>query len=330
MKAIVFDRSGLPPEVLELREINKPLLAAGKVMVKMLSAPINPGDFLFIQSLYPDPKKPSFPGQVAGNGGAGVIVEKGPGTSLAEGTLVAAYHYNTWAEYAVFPEEWLIPLPADLPLEKAGQLMSLITAWDLVEATKAKAGDWIALTAGNSTVAIMTMQIAARKGIRVISLVRKQPSLDLRALGADQVIDLSFLGEDTVETKARGITGNKGISAIIDAVGGSVLADLVHSASPGARVIIYGGASEQRFELHNFDILMKGLTIESYIYRHFFTPPIPEEKETIRNIIDMISDPSFITPIGGRYRLDEYKTAIQNSFYSTAGSTSGKGLFIIG
>jgi len=83
MKAIVFDRSDVPTEVLELREVERPRPGAGEVLVKMLNAPINPGDLLFIQSLYPDPKKPSLPGQVAGNSGTGVVVEKGPGTSLA-------------------------------------------------------------------------------------------------------------------------------------------------------------------------------------------------------------------------------------------------------
>jgi len=112
MQAIVFDRSGLPTEVLQLREVNKPVPGPGEALVKMLNAPINQGDFLFIQSLYPDPKKPSLPGQVAGNYGTGIVVEKGAGTSLAEGSLVSVNYYSTWAEYAAIPEEWLIPLPS--------------------------------------------------------------------------------------------------------------------------------------------------------------------------------------------------------------------------
>src|ERR1700746_3130218 len=111
MQAIVFDKLGLPTEVLELREIGKPSPAKGQVLVKMLNAPINQGDFLFIQSLYPEPKKPAFPGQVAGNYGTGIVVDNGHGTTISEGTLVSVNYYNTWAEYAAIPEEWLIPLP---------------------------------------------------------------------------------------------------------------------------------------------------------------------------------------------------------------------------
>ena len=330
MQAIVFDKSALPTEVLQLREVERPRPAAGEVLVKMLGAPINPGDFLFIQSLYPDPKKPSLPGQIAGNSGAGVVVEKGPGASLAIGTLVDIYYYNTWAEYAAVPEEWVTPLPGDYPREKAGQLMTLITGWDLVATSKARPGDWMVITAGNSSNAVMATQMAARKGIRVISIVRKMPAgLDLRALGAEAVIDLSLTG-DGVSSRIREITGGKGVSAVIEAVGGPLLTELVHSAGLGAKVIMYGGLSEQPFQLHNGDVYLKGLTIESYIYRYFFRSPVPQEQETIRRVIDLSSAPSFIMPVSGRYGLDEFKTAVHNSFYSTPGATSGKTVFRMG
>lgn len=329
MQAIVFDRLGLPTEVLELREIGKPSPAKGQVLVKMLNAPINQGDFLFIQNLYPEPKKPSLPGQVAGNYGTGIVVEKGPGTTIAEGTLVAITYYNTWAEYAAISEEWLIPLPSDFAPEKAAQMMPLITAWDLVEGSAAKAGDWIAVTAANSANALMIMQLAVRKGIRVIALVRKLPSLELRKFGAEVVIDLSLDG-DVLSSRIPEITAGKGISAIIDSVGGPLLTTLVQNASFGAKVIIYGGLSEQRFELHNNEIYLNGLVIESYIYRHFFTPPALSERPMLEKIIGIAGDPSFIAPVSGRYRLDEYDAAVKNSFSSTPGSSSGKGLFIIG
>jgi len=310
MQAIVFDRIGLPTEVLELREMDKPAPAAGEVLIKMLNAPINQGDFLFIQNLYPEPKRPQLPGQIAGNYGTGIVVEKGPGARLAEGTLVAIIYYNTWAEYAA-------------------QMMPLITAWDVLENSRATAGEWIAVTAANSANALLIMQLAILKSIRVIALVRRLPSLDLHDFGAEVIIDLSLDGA-SIPDRIRGITGSRGVSAILDAVGGPLLADLVRNASFGAKIIMYGGLSEQTFELHNNDIYLNGLTIEPYIYRHFFTPPAPEENTTLQKIIAIAGDPSFIAPISGQYRLDQYETAVKASYSSTPGSSSGKGLFIIG
>jgi NADPH2:quinone reductase len=112
MKAIVFDKIGSPSDVLRLSDVPVPEVAEGEVLVKMIAASINPGDFLVIQNLYPDPKKPHFPGQIAGNHGAGIITKTGKNVSLKPGTLVAFSYYNTWAEYAAVPAEWLIPLPA--------------------------------------------------------------------------------------------------------------------------------------------------------------------------------------------------------------------------
>lgn len=329
MQAIVFDRLGLPTEVLELRDVKRPAPGKGEVLVQLLNAPINQGDFLFIQNLYPEPKRPSLPGQVAGNYGTGIVVEKGPGARLTESTLVAVNYYNTWAEYAAIPEEWLIPLPSGFAPEKAAQMMPMITAWDILEGSKAKAGDWIAVTAANSANALMIMQLAVRKGIRVIALVRRQPSLNLHDFGAEVVVDISLHG-DNIPSHIRDITAGKGISAILDAVGGPLRADLVRSASFGARVVMYGGLSDQRFELHNNDIYLNGLSIEPYIYRHFFTPPTPEERTTLEKIITIAGDPSFVAPVSGRYRLDQFKTAVKASYSSTPGSSSGKGLFIIG
>jgi NADPH:quinone reductase len=166
MKAIVFDKIGSPLEVLHIADVRIPEIGDDEVLVKMTAASINPGDFLFIQNLYPDPKKPHFPEQIAGNHGAGIIAKVGKEVSLKPGTLVAFSYNNTWAEYAAVPAEWLIPLPSDYPVEKAAQLVNPITAWDLLSESRVQAGQWLAVTAGNSTVATMVLQFAKYKKIK--------------------------------------------------------------------------------------------------------------------------------------------------------------------
>jgi NADPH:quinone reductase-like Zn-dependent oxidoreductase len=47
MKAVIFDQIGPPMDVLKLADIEIGGVAADKVLVKMLAAPSNPGDFLF-------------------------------------------------------------------------------------------------------------------------------------------------------------------------------------------------------------------------------------------------------------------------------------------
>src|SRR5258708_32587286 len=155
----------------------------------MVSAPISPGDFLFIENLYPEPKEPKFPQQIAGNHGAGIVTKVGKNVRAEVGSYVAFSYYNSWAEYAAIPAAWLMPLPRRFAPEKAGQFFNLITAWDLLTEARVRAGDWLALTAGNSTVSMMALQFAAARGANVISIVRR-PQSDLKSLGAAEVIAL--------------------------------------------------------------------------------------------------------------------------------------------
>jgi NADPH:quinone reductase-like Zn-dependent oxidoreductase len=306
MKAVVFDRSGSPLEVLRIADIPLPVPAAGEALVRMIAAPVSPGDFLFIENLYPEPKRPKFPGQVGGNHGAGIVERAPAGTNLVEGSLVAFSFYNSWAEYAAVPAEWLISLPDSLAPEKAAQFFNLITAWDLLDATEAKKDDWIAVTAGNATVSQMVLQFAEARGINVIPLVRRLHA-DLAGLGAPAVIELESLDRSVGERIAQ-ITNGRRIVALIDNVGGPVTGELIRAMAFGGQVIINGGMSPERFELHNFDVLLSGLEIRSHVYRYFFDPPKPEDMPTMQAIA--AASDSFRVPIGGMNALEDYHRAV--------------------
>src|ERR1700737_28728 len=216
MKAIVFEQIGAPLDVLHLADVPIPEIGDNEVLVKMTAASINPGDILFIQNLYPDPKKPHFPQQIAGNHGAGIIAKVGREVSLKPGTFVAFSHYNTWAEYAAVPAEWLAATPS------------------------------------HSTGATMGLQFAKLKKLNVISIVRRRNKhLDLKALGASAVIELSSLSEN-VGQRVVEITENRGVNGVIDCVGGALLGELLRSTALGAQGIIYGGYSSEKFALHHF------------------------------------------------------------------------------
>jgi NADPH2:quinone reductase len=324
MKAIVFDRIGSPLKVLQLRDVPVPEIGDNAVLVQMIAASINPGDFLFIQNLYPDPKKPHFPQQIAGNHGAGIIAKVGKEVSLKPGTFVAFSYYNTWAEYAAAPAEWLIPLPSNYPIEKAGQLVNPITAWDLLNQSRVGPEQWLAVTAGHSTVATMVLQFANLKKVKVICIVRRRnKNLDLKALGASAVIELSSLSEN-VGKRVMEITENSGVNGVIDCVGGPLLGELLRNTALGAQIIIYGGYSSEKFDLHNFDVLMKDSTIKSYVYRYFFTPPPAGDRQLLQEITDVSGQADFKVPVARLHPLEDFRTAI---YESVNHSENGKRFF---
>jgi NADPH:quinone reductase-like Zn-dependent oxidoreductase len=328
MKAIYFNEFGSPLDdfhVLQLGKVPIPEIKDNEVLVKMVSASINPGDFLFIQNLYPEPKKPVFPQQIGGNYGAGIIMKVGKDVSIKLDTFVTFGYYNTWAEFAAVPAEWLIPLPFDYPIEKAAQFFNLITAWDLLEKSKVQSGQWIALTAGNSSVATMVSQLARRKDINVISIVRQtHDHLNLQELGASNVIDISKLSGNIKESIME-ITQNRGLNGVIDAVGGPLTVDLIQSLSFGGQLVIYGNYSSEKFELHNYDILMNNIGINAYLYQYFLTPPKSEDRKVLQKIIDVSRKPEFQVSIGGIHRLEDFRNAIHDSLHH---SEQGKRFFV--
>jgi NADPH:quinone reductase-like Zn-dependent oxidoreductase len=325
MKAVLFDKIGLPSEVLYVGEVDQPEIGENNVLIRMVAASINPGDFLFIQNLYPEPKKPVLPRQIGGNHGAGIVIKGGKNTTVKPGTYVAFSYFDTWAEYTAVPEEFLIELPDGYPIEKAAQFVNLVTAWDLVTDAHTHEGDWLAVTAGNSAVSIMAIQFARRKGVNVISIVRSiRPELDMNAVGASAVIDLSKL-DVPVKDKIMAITGGKGINGIVDNVGGPLLADLISSTAFNSKVVINGGQSNESYVLHNFDILLNGLEIRSYVYRYFFDPPLPGDKDMLKEIMEVSLKNDFYTPVGGFFEMDTYHDAIRNA---TENPSGGKTIFI--
>jgi NADPH:quinone reductase-like Zn-dependent oxidoreductase len=323
MKAVVFDRIGDPQAVLELRDMPMPVLKEGEALVRMVAASVNPGDLLFIQNRYPEPKRPVFPAQIGGNHGAGIIEKAGSGVQLKPGTLVAFSYYNTWAEYAAVPVEWLIPLPAEYPLAMAGQFLNLVTAWDLLNQVDLEPGQWLAQTGGNAAVSTLVSQFAQNKGIPVLSIVRRrQPAIDLEALGAEAVIELES-GTDEISTRIQEITRGQGIHGLIDNIGGPLTGDLIRNLAFGGKVVINGGMTPERFELHNFDILMKGARIESHIYRYFFDPPKATDKDMLESII---AQNDIQIPIAGLHHLSDFKTAIARTIQE---SGNGKHFFVM-
>jgi NADPH2:quinone reductase len=317
VRAIVFDEIGPPLEVLYLADVPIPQIKDDEVLVRMVSASINPGDFLFIQNLYPEPKKPKFPRQIAGNHGAGIVERAGANVSIPPGVLVAFSYYNTWAEFSAVPAEWLIPLPEGYPVERAGQLMNPITAWDLLADSGVRPGQWLVLTAGYSSISTMVLQFAKRRGINVISVVRQlHNEINLLDLGAAAVIDLSD-PTTNVEKQVKEITGNMGIHGLIDNVGGPVTGDLIRSLAFGGQVVINGGMSEERFALHNFNVLLNGIEIRANIYRYFFAPPEKSDAPVLREIADVFAQPNFMVPLGGVLPLQDFKVGVIRAWNGT-------------
>src|SRR5438067_1924840 len=103
-RALVFDETGDPAQVLRVKDVPLPVPGGGEVRVRMLAAPINPSDLMFVQGIYG--RRPELPA-TAGFEGAGIVEEAGPGLlgRMRVGRRVAVLHGRggSWQEYAIVP-----------------------------------------------------------------------------------------------------------------------------------------------------------------------------------------------------------------------------------
>lgn len=321
MKALFFEREGDPQEVIHLTETAIPGPKENEVRVKWLGSPINPADALFIEGRYRF--KPQFP-QIAGLEGAGIIDAVGKNVQLATGTLVAFLTKNAWAEYVIVPKEELYVLPADFPVEKAVQfVLNPVTAWGLLKRAGVQQGDWLLLTAGNSMVSLIITQIARKQGVQVISTVRSSDhTARVKESGATEVINTS---KESIAQRVHEITGGKGATAAIDAIGGDIGTQLAQSLALNGKLIVYGVMSPDPVQVHNSLFVYKNISMTGFGVRGFLESLSAEEKQHMtKSLIDIISASDFKMEVAKSYSLDNFAEALKAN---ASGSGNGKIIF---
>ncbi len=308
MKALIFNKIGEPKDVLELKEISKPIPGPNEVLIKVLGSPIHPADYMFIQGKYR--YKPEFP-QTAGLEGAGIIEAIGENVKLKTRSLAAFTSRKSWAEYIVVPEEDVFVLPKNFPIEKASQFcLNPFTAWGLLKESKVKKGNWLLLTAGNSTVSKIVLQLAKLREIKTIAVIRNIHQIDeLKLLGVNEV--LTYDGESFID-KINAITNGRGVNAALDAVGGKTGSMVLHCINQFGTVIIYGVLSQEQVQYHNQQIVYKNITIKGFGVRQFLERQAKEQKkEMVQNLIKEIGKDSFNLPVEHTFGLDQFKEALK-------------------
>src|SRR5438445_2634073 len=153
MKAIVFDSFGDPAGVLKVSELPTPEPGPGQVRVRMVTAPINPSDLMYVRGEYGRrPKLPTSPGFE----GAGIVEAAGKGLlgRLRLGRRVAVLNGigGNWQERVIVPARQVVPVPASLSDEQAATFfVNPASALVMVRSVlKISSGAWLVQTAAGS------------------------------------------------------------------------------------------------------------------------------------------------------------------------------------
>lgn len=240
MKAVICERWGEPAEVLEVRDVPEPKLGSGEVLVRMIASPINPSDLLYIRGQYglsaKLPTVPGFEGVGVVEAGAGFLARRVRDKRVAVINGVT----GNWQEKVVIPAKQAIPVPANLSDEQVATFF-VNPASALVMTTyvlRVPRGAWLLQTAAGSALGRMVIRLGQMNGFKTINVVRRREQAEeLLKLGGTAAISTN---EESLVDRVHELTGGKGVSYAIDAVGGATGAEVVQSLASGGRMVVYG------------------------------------------------------------------------------------------
>lgn len=221
VKAVQFDSYG-GIDVLEVRDVPRPVPGAGEVLVEVRTAGINPGEALIRSGALADQFPATFPsGQ--GSDLAGVATELGSGvTGFAVGDEVIGFtnRRSSHAEYVTVPADQLTPKPAAVPWEVAGSLfVAGTTAYAAVRAVRLQPGETVAIANAAGGVGSIAVQLARRAGATVLGIAGPSNDGWLAEHGA---IPVNY-GED-LPARLRAAAPSGRIEALLDFFGGGYVA----------------------------------------------------------------------------------------------------------
>lgn len=231
-RAVRFDEYG-GTDVLEVRDVQRPVVDAGRVLVRVKAAAINPGEIAIREGAFEDRWPTTFPsGQ--GSDLAGVVEEvAGDVDGFAAGDEVLGWtdERGSHAELVAVPADQLVARPAAVPWEVAGSLfVAGMAALASVRSVAPREGEVVVVSAAAGGVGAIASQLARETGATVIGLAGEHNHAWLREHGIVPVAHGDGLRERLLEA-----TGGK-VDAMIDLFGGGYVALALELGVPKERI----------------------------------------------------------------------------------------------
>ena len=247
MKAIVYSKYG-SPDVLELKEVEKPTPKDNEVLVKVLAASLNAPDldylrgrfFARFQGLF----KPKY--KILGSDIAGRVELVGenvkqiqPGDEIYVNSFECGF--GAFAEYVCVPENLLMLKPASITFEEASTLPSsaIIALQGLRDKRQIQPGQKVLINGAGGGTGTFAVQIAKYFGAEVTAVDSTKKLDMLRSIGADHVID--YTQEDFTKSGQR-------YDMIFDVVASHSTFDYKRALSPRGIYIVVGGSTARLFK----------------------------------------------------------------------------------
>ncbi len=265
MRAVVIREFG-EPEVLELREVERPAPGPGEALVRVAASGVNRADVLQRMGRYPPPE--GAPTDIPGLEFAGTIEALGDGVDgwRMEAAVMGIAGGGAYAEYVTVPASTLVRAPEGLDLHEAAAIPeAFMTAYDAVFLQEGlAAGETLLVHAAGSGVGTAAIQLARAAGAHTVGTSRTPDKLErARDLGLHEAL----VADETWPERVLEVTHGRGADVILDLVGGAYLAGNQRVLAPLGRHVVVGTPSGARADIDLGALMRRRASIRGTVLR---------------------------------------------------------------
>jgi NADPH:quinone reductase-like Zn-dependent oxidoreductase len=311
MKAIVQDRYG-SPDVLQLRDVDRPEPAENEVLVRVHAASLNALDWHLMRG------DPYIARLSAGLGlGAPKIKIRGvdfAGRVEAVGAKVTGFRPGdevfgegraAFAEYVCARDELVELKPANLTFEQAAAVpLAANTALiALRDVARVQPGQHILINGASGGVGTFAVQLAKAFGADVTAVCSTRNVDLVRSIGADHVIDY------THDDFAR---GERRHDIVLDLVGNRSLTALRRALTPAGTLILSGGGVSTGGSLIGpLGLMIRGLALSRFVRQRVVLLMVAPSKDNLATLRELAESGKLAPVIDRTYPLAEVPSAIR-------------------
>lgn len=316
MKAIVYTKYGTP-DVLELKEVDKPIPRDDEVLIKVHAASINDWDWMalngesFVTRLIHGLLKPKI--KILGCDIAGRVVAVGKNVKQFQlgdevfGDLCEC-DFGGFAEYVCAPENALALKPASMTFEEAAAIpqAGMLAVQGLRDKGQIQSGQKILINGAGGGVGTFGVQIAKLYGVEVTG-VDSSGKLDMmRSMGFDHVID--YEKEDFTKNE-------KHYDLILDNKMNRSIFDYKRALSPNGIYVTAGGSMARLLQA-----FLLGRFITMFSKKKICIVALKPNKD-LAYMNELFEAGKITSVIDGHYKLSEVPEALR---YFGEGNHKGK------
>jgi NADPH:quinone reductase-like Zn-dependent oxidoreductase len=305
MKAATYERYG-SPDVLELKEVEKPTPKDDEVLIKTHATTVSSADrrvrsldvpvgFGLMTRLFFGISKPRQP--ILGTELAGVIEALGKDVSKFKlGDAVFAFGdvgMGCHAEYKCMPQDGKVVLkPPSLSYEEAAALsFGGTTALDFFRRAKLKRGESVLVNGASGAVGTAAVQLAKHFGAMVTGVCSSANVELVKSLGASHVID--YTQEDFTQN-------GQTYDVIVDAVGNAAFSRCKASLKDGGRLLLV---------LAGLPDMLQALWVSMTSRKKVIAGPVSARVEDLRFLAELAQAGEFKAVIDRRYPFEQIAEA---------------------